>query len=74
MVSITNSQGEKPKMYETNTYKPIADPKTWGELKKVISDFPDDCPICWINQPPQIIHERKLDQDKYPNERLIGFQ
>ena len=55
-----------------NPYRLIAAPQTWGELKKVISCFPENSQIAWINQPRQSIYEREPYDDD--TERVIGFQ
>ncbi len=55
-------------------YKKIASPKTWGEFKKIISDFPDDSIVSWINQPRQSIYERVPYPEEKQKERIIGFQ
>ena len=53
-------------------YRRIAAPTTWGELKAVIADFPDDGGIGWINQFTQVLFERA----PMPGEsgRIIGWQ
>lgn len=53
-------------------YRRLAAPKTWGELKAIIADFPDDGGIGWINQFTQVLYERA----PMPGEsgRIIGWQ
>lgn len=45
-------------------YHFFAAPETFGELKKVIAEIPDNCPLQWLNQPKQMIYKRSLSKEE----------
>lgn len=55
----------------SDKYTLIAEPQTWGELKRAISGYQEDEPIHWINQPTQGLFARHNPDGGLP---IVGFQ
>lgn len=47
-------------MEDFEPYKMIGTPKTIGELKKLIENYPDETSFGFLNQPMQDLFERKF--------------
>lgn len=54
-----------------NPYRLLAEPKTWGELKRAIAELPDDTEIHWINQHTQALYVKEIPEEF---RQIVGFQ